>query len=139
MNEAYRSSGSTFLPSSFSSRLRISLDKYIQAGRDGVDLNSIYEKKREPNIVHLNNSMSDDIFDLACEIHNQGKPLDPHAWVNWMTNSYLRVFHDHVTVYQRSALFCNHAKQLFGDTLKEHFQRPVDFRIDPEIKNRVYV
>lgn len=123
----------------FESKLRESLGKKIQMGREGMDLNEWKEtKKKLPRFeVFRDYSMSEEVIRLGCKLNRRFPSLQHYTWLHWMTDNEVVEMLDKVEIYTRSVFFAQYGQNALGKLLEQFFQKPVEWIVDPDIEARV--
>ena len=117
---------------SFKNKLDELVLQYEGYGRAGVQ----YVDKSYTGEKHMvDTSMDDAIFDLGCEIKNHPS-VTPFNWAAWMRDCAIE--NGKTVIFRmRSSIFCTNAKLQFSEALKAHFQKPVEFLPDRDIRRMV--
>lgn len=120
----------------FPDKLAESVEKIIQLGRDGIDMNM--DKKGAPQaLIYRQHEMAEDVFDLGCKIHENKSELNHKAWAFWMMDAEIDRDTSGVIIKHRSVFFCQYADRALGNLLREYYGVPVCFKADRSIAAKV--
>lgn len=120
----------------FRAKMRNFLDEKIRNGRNGIDMNM--DKKGAPPVLLVRlHEMSEEVFELGCNIHEKHPEFDHKAWVHWMTDAEIDRFPDGIVIKHRSKFFCQQANDRLGDAIRDYYGTPVRFLPSRVIADRV--
>jgi hypothetical protein len=112
------------------------VQKNISIWADGVNINQ-WEKGKPSEIVSLNIFMDDDIQSLGERMIAANK-VTANEWVGYMMNCYKTETLNETHFYFQSAFYSDLAKDRIGDKIRDYINKPVKFKVDSTIKQRIY-
>lgn len=129
------------LDTSFENKLRGLVDRIIRMCQDGLDIANVDEnskRKHAPFILKTNKWMSDEVFNLGCDLQKRFGNIDFRAWGFWMTCCEMDYRHEAITFRFSSQFRADHASRYFAADLAKYFDKPIKFLDDDNLRKRLY-
>lgn len=124
----------------FAGQLAFAISKRSQQGAAGIGTFELRAGKPfecRKLLTYRTVNMTDQVFNLACDMHKSGITVDPNIWTACMCNADFQRL-DPVTFAFMSGFRATYAAEKLGDSLKDYFKTgKVSFLVDRSLDNRM--
>lgn len=124
----------------FAGQLAFAISQRSQKGTAGIGTFELRAGKPfecRKLVTYRNINMTDQVFNLACDMHKSGVTVDPNIWAACMCNAdFQRI--SPVTFAFISGFRASYAAEKLGNSLKDYFKTgKVSFLVDRSLDNRM--